>query len=139
MTDNAKTAAHIHALFCAGKLEAVLDLATDDIEVQLTPTGQTFRGREGFMQFMHVFKTAFPDIQIKHTNAVCDGDQVVVEATWNATHGGPLLSPAGTIPATGKRVAESRICEVMKFRGGKLAKLVNYQDFGSWLRQLGLA
>jgi len=27
----------------------------------------------------------------------------------------------------------------MKFRGGKLAKLVNYQDFGSWLRQLGLA
>jgi steroid delta-isomerase-like uncharacterized protein len=138
-TTIAETARQIHLLFCENRLEQVLDLATDDVVVDLVPAGQSFKGREGFMQFMHVFKSAFPDIQIQHTRVFASGDCVAVEARWSGTHTGPLVTPAGTVPGTGKRVESARICEIMQFRNGRLVQLTNYQDFGSWLRQLGLA
>ena len=34
---------------------------------------------------------------------------------------------------------DSRFCEVWTVRDGKIARLHNYQDAASWLRQLGLA
>lgn len=139
LTGIAQTAHQIHQRFSENQLDQVLELAADDVEIVLVPTGQTFRGREGFMQFMHGFKAAFPDIAIRHTNVLVSGDHVTVEATWSGTHTGPLMTPAGTVPATGKRVESSRICEVMRFRNGKLVHLTNYQDLTSWLRQLGLA
>ena len=53
-----------------------LDYAAEDVEVVLIPFGLTFQGREGFSQFMHGFKDAFPDLQITVSNQVADDDQV---------------------------------------------------------------
>lgn len=84
------------------------------------------------------FATAFPDLQISVTNQVASGDQVVTEFTWTGTHTGPLQSLQGEIPATGKKVIGGRVCEVWTIRNGEVARLVNYQDASTWLRQLGL-
>src|SRR5687768_7227844 len=109
---NAETAHQIHQLFNEGKLDEVLQLCAEDVEVVLTPFGQTERGRDGFMRFMRLFHTAFPDLTIRWVNQVVAGDQVAVECVWTGTHKGPLASPAGTIPPTGKRVTEGRFCEI---------------------------
>ena len=135
---NARATHDLHAAFSEGNIDRCLELAADDIEVVFQAAGQTARGREGFMQFMQGFKSAVPDIRIKHTNLFADGDHVAVEFTWSGTHTGPLATPAGVIPPTGKRVADGRVCEILEWRGGKLARLVNYQDFGAVLRQLGV-
>jgi steroid delta-isomerase-like uncharacterized protein len=129
----------IHARFSAGKLESCLELVTDDVEVNLYPMGQTFRGREEFVQFMQVFHSAFPDISLRHTNHVVDGDQLVVEFTWNGTNTGSIMTPAGAIPPTGKRVAGAHVMEVFRLRDGKVARIGNYQDVAAWMRQIGLA
>jgi steroid delta-isomerase-like uncharacterized protein len=135
---NVKNTDALHEAFNVGSMNICLELASDDIEVVFQPTGQVARGREGFQQFMQGFKNAFPDIRITHTNVVAEGDQVAVEFNWSGTHTGPLMGPAGAIPATGKRVTNGHVCEVMTWKKGKLTRLVNYQDFGAVLRQLGL-
>lgn len=136
--ETAALARRIYEAFNRGDLNAAADVATVDMEVDLVPFGQTFRGREGFLQFMEGFKTAFPDLQITVTSQVATGDQVVSECTWQGTHTGVLHSPMGDIAPTNKAVEGARFCEVWRVRDGKIARLANYQDAASWLRQLGL-
>jgi steroid delta-isomerase-like uncharacterized protein len=135
--DNATLARRIYELFSNDKFDDVLALARDDVEVVFVPAGQTFRGHEGFTQFMQSFKSAFPDIKLTVTNQIATDEYVVTEFIAAGTHTGPLLTPAGAIPPTGKR-AEWPVCEVWQMRDGKLASIHNYQDLATMLRQLGL-
>jgi len=136
--DNAALAGELYERFNRGVLDQAAALATDDVEVVLIPFGQTFHGRSGFHDFLSGFKTAFPDLTVTITNQVVTDDQVVNECVWRGTHTGPLQSPAGEIPPTGKPVTGGRFCEVWEIKGGQIARLRNYQDVSTWLRQLGL-
>ena len=135
--DNATLARRIYELFGNDDFDGVLALSRDDVEVVFVPAGQTFRGHEGFTQFMQGFKRAFPDITLTVTNQVATEEYVVNEFMVEGTHTGPLLTPAGEIPPTGKR-AEWAVCEVCQMKDGKLASIHNYQDLATMLRQLGL-
>jgi steroid delta-isomerase-like uncharacterized protein len=135
--NNADLARTIYRLFNEGKLDQVVELANEDVELILIPFGQTFHGREGFMNFLQGFHSAFPDITITVTNQVAAGDQVVTEFTARGTHTRPLQTPAGEVPPTG-RVVDLTVCEVWQVKNGRLAALRNYQDMASMIRQLGL-
>ena len=135
--DNVKLAQQIYGLFSTGQVQAVSALATEDIELALYPFGQTFRGRDGFINFMLGFTTAFPDLKIEVKNQVATDDQVVNEFTAHGTHRGPLMTPAGVVPPTGRAV-EFTVCEVWRVKNGKVSSLHNYQDSASIMRQLGL-
>jgi steroid delta-isomerase-like uncharacterized protein len=136
-TENAAVARRIYQLFSDDKLDDALELVTEDVEAVLVPFGQTFHGRDGFTGFMQGFKGAFPDIRISVTNQVATDDQVVSEFTARGTHTGPLQTPAGAIPPTGRTV-DFIVCEVMRVKHGQIASLHNYQDAASIMRQLGL-
>jgi steroid delta-isomerase-like uncharacterized protein len=135
--DNAALARRIYQLFSDDKLDHALELVTEDVEAVLVPFGQTFHGRDGFTGFMQGFKGAFPDIRISVTNQVATDDQVVSEFTARGTHTGPLQTPAGAIPPTGRTV-DFIVCEVMRVKDGRIASLHNYQDAAAIMRQLGL-
>jgi steroid delta-isomerase-like uncharacterized protein len=135
--DNAVLARRIYQLFSEDRLDDVLPLTTEDVEAVLIPFGLTFHGREGFANFMRGWKGAFPDIKIAVTNQVATDDQIVMEFTARGTHTGPLRTPAGDIPPTGRTV-DFIVCEVWRVKDGKLAALYNYQDAASMMRQLGL-
>jgi steroid delta-isomerase-like uncharacterized protein len=135
--ENAALARRIYQLFSDDKLDDALELVTEDVEAVLVPFGQTFHGRDGFTGFMQGFKGAFPDIRISVTNQVATDDQVVSEFTARGTHTGPLQTPAGAIPPTGRTV-DFIVCEVMRVKHGRIASLHNYQDATSIMRQLGL-
>ena len=134
---NAALARTIYDRFSRNDYTGVLALANDDVEIVFTPAGQTFCGHDGFMQFMQGFKTAFPDIAIEITRQTVSEDGVVNEFIARGAHTGPLLTPGGVIPATGRSAAWP-VCEVWRIRGGKLASLTNYQDMATLLGQLGL-
>lgn len=137
-SDRAAVSKKIHDLFSMNKFEEVVNLATDNIQVVNHGTGQTFNGKEEFRSFVMGFKTAFPDLVIKHTNVFEDGNgQVALEFEAEGTHTGPLASPGGSIPATGKKV-KFIVCEIHRVENGKIASIHNYQDSGSLMRQLGL-
>src|SRR5690242_4758046 len=104
----------------------------------MIPFGQVHHGHAGFREFMSAFTTAFPDIRIEVKRQVADDSRVVAELIAHGTHKGPLLTPGGAIPATGKKVTFT-VCEVWDIDAGKLVGLRNYQDAASILRQIGAA
>jgi steroid delta-isomerase-like uncharacterized protein len=136
--DNIALSKKIYQLFSNNQFDNVLALATEDVEVVLTPFGQTFHGHEGFSNFMQGFKGAFPDLQITITHQVATENEVVSEFTARGTQTGPMMTPAGEIPPTGRTV-DFTVCEVWSVKNGKVASLRNYQDAASIMRQLGLA
>jgi steroid delta-isomerase-like uncharacterized protein len=131
-------AKEIYDRFGRNDFQGVLELTTDDWEGNLVAFGQTFKGKEGFLQFMHGFKDAFPEMVINIDNQVIGDGQVVNEISTTSKHTGPLQTPMGVIPPTGKTVRFT-VCEVWGIRDGKLASLRNYQDAAALMRQLGLA
>lgn len=135
--DNAALARRMYQLFSDGKLEAAAAMVAEDAETVLVPFGETYHGRDGFVTFMQGFTGAFPDIRIAVTNQVATEDYVVTEFTARGTHNGPLLTPAGPIPPTGRTV-DFIVCEVWQIKHGQMASLHNYQDAAAIMRQLGV-
>jgi steroid delta-isomerase-like uncharacterized protein len=137
--ENAALARKIYQLWSNNQFDEILALSTDDIEVVLTPFGQTFHGHDGFSNFNQGFKGAFPNIQITEiTHQIATENEVVSEFKARGTHTGPLMTPAGEVPPTGRTV-DFTVCEVWSVKNGKVASIRNYQDAASIMRQLGLA
>ena len=136
--ENAALAQKLYELFSNNQFDEAVALAAEDMEVVLVPFGQTFHGPEGFRNFMMGFKTAFPDIIINQVvSQIATDEAAVSEFTARGTHTGPLMTPAGEVPPTGRTV-DFTVCEVWQIRDGKIASLHNYQDSASLMRQLGL-
>ena len=135
--DNAALARTLYAYFNENRIDDALAHATDDVEATLMPFDLTYRGREGFRAFMQDFKTAFPDCTVNLTRQIATDDAVVSEFRARGTHRGPLASPSGDIPPTGRSI-DYPVCEVWEIRDGKLARLRNYFDAATVMSQLGM-
>jgi steroid delta-isomerase-like uncharacterized protein len=136
--ENTALVRKIYGLWNDRDLDTPLDMATDDVELRLMASGQTFTGRNGFRRFMERFANAFPDMRKEVTNQVASEDQVVFEVRLRGTHHGPLRTPEGEIPPTGKTVDLAAI-EVIRIVDGKVAALRSYSDTETLMRQLGLS
>jgi steroid delta-isomerase-like uncharacterized protein len=110
----------------------------DDIHLESTAFGLAIDGPAAVQQFLGGFVTAFPDFVLTTVRQHVTEDGVVTEVAWSGTHNGPLMSPSGAIPPTGKRVENTRMCEIFRMRNGKIIEIVNYHDVATWMRQLGL-
>lgn len=118
-------------------MDRVLKLVDPEFELRDIPTGMIFRGPEGMQQWLTPWVTAAPDARTEVTNIVVAGEWVFSEHTGRGTHTGPLMTPAGQIPPTG-RPFELQIAEVYRIKNGKLTQMRAYYDLASFMRQLGL-
>ncbi len=135
--ENMELQRKVYGDFSANRFDEVLRNATDDVVVEMIALGQIHRGHAGFRDFMSSFKTAFPNLEIHVKSQVADDRQATCEFQAKGAHTGPLMTPNGPIPATGREVTFT-VCEVWDIRDGKVAGLRNYQDIGSVLRQIGV-
>lgn len=110
---------------------------TDDCEFLLVGSGARFRGPEGVRELDRMWADGFPDGQITIDRVIAGGDCCVVEFTGRGTHTGTLRSPGGEIPATGRSVT-LQLCDVLEFRGDKIASIHSYFDSASLMAQLGV-
>jgi steroid delta-isomerase-like uncharacterized protein len=116
---------------------AVADVA-EDAELVDPGLGQTYSGRDGVRAWMQTFATAFPDSIARLTRTVAEGDCVATEHVGTGTHTGPLASPEGDVPPTGRSI-ELHFGEFFQLRDGEITRLTVYWDTASLARQLGLA
>jgi steroid delta-isomerase-like uncharacterized protein len=77
-----------------------------------------------------------PDAAGTVTNFVASGNTAVLEVTWKGTHTGPLVTAAGTIPASGKH-QETPAAVFYAFDGGKIKASRHYFDAMTLLKQIG--
>ena len=99
-------------------------------------TARKVVGPEKTVELFKGWKQAFPDAVGTVTSAIASGDKVALEVTWNGTHTGPLTTPEGTIPASGKR-QETPAAFIFTFAGDKIQESRHYFDSMTLLKQIG--
>ena len=136
--NNTRLVQQIYDAFNRRDFDIAANAVTDDCELVNMALGNTFRGKEGVKEFEQGWATAFPDGKVTITSIMATDDMVTVEYTGRGTHTGPLVGPAGTLPATGKPLV-LHLCDVHKITNGKISSLHTYYDALGMLQQLGLA
>jgi ketosteroid isomerase-like protein len=117
-------------------LGMAVSMLTDDVE-SILPGAPPMKGVEPFKQYVSVFQTAAPDAHIVGHRYVESGDTIVVEGVYSGTHTGPLMTPMGEIPPTGRHF-EFTFCDILQARGGKAFSHRVYFDQADFMMQLGL-
>ena len=84
------------------------------------------------------FKAALPDGRMEVVRAVEDGSEIYVGGTFAGTHHGDMVSPQGTIPASGNTLALP-FADYFRVEGGKIVEHNVVFDQATMLAQLGAA
>ena len=96
--------------------------------------GGELRGIESFkQQWVSMFRTAFPDLQLSVEDQVAEGDKVVTRYTGRGTHQGELMG----IPPTGNEVVVSGTI-MSRVSGGRIEEEWNNFDALGMMQQLGV-
>ncbi len=85
-----------------------------------------------------VYAAAFPDMHRELYSLYVYENVVIVELSLNGTHKGDLVTPAGTIPATGKEI-HAPCCDVFRVENGKVTSFHCYLAATIIQAQLGLS
>jgi predicted ester cyclase len=99
---------------------------------------QPVKGREAYRKSAEEQHKTFPDIEYKIPNIMAKSSTVAVELVVSSTFKGPLRTPQGAIPPTGRRV-ELRLASFNRVNPkGLIAETHLYFDSGAARQQLGL-
>jgi steroid delta-isomerase-like uncharacterized protein len=104
MTDNEQLIRDSVAAFNSSDWDTVRALASDDYRYEETGTGRAYEGVEDAIAALVAWKAAFPDGAGTVERVVSAGDLAVAEVRWRGTHTGPLATPDGEVPATGRPI-----------------------------------
>jgi predicted ester cyclase len=94
-------------------------------------------GPAGVKLIAGMFLQAFPDLQVDIDHIVADGDRVFGHLRQYGTHSGPLVTPQGEVPATGKPVDFTEMA-IVRFEDGKIAESWYDTDMVGMLMQIGV-
>jgi predicted ester cyclase len=93
-------------------------------------------GPAGVKAIASMFLGAFPDLKVDIEIEVAEGDLVGGRLRQRGTHTGPLVSPQGTIEASGKEVNFTEMA-LLEVAGGKVTKSWYWTDMIALLTQVG--
>lgn len=94
-------------------------------------------GPAGVKMIAGMFLGAFPDLKIDIEIEIAEGDMVGGRLRQRGTHTGPMMSPTGTIAATGKPVDFTEVA-MLKIADGKVARSWYWTDMIGLLTQIGV-
>ena len=123
--------------FNARDFDRVAAVCADDFVLEDIPAGLSLRGPEGMRQWLRTWVDAAPDAHAALERIFGEGEWVATEHHGTATHTGPLRTPGGEIPPTG-RTLDLWFSENYQLRDGELVRMRVYYDGAAVLRQLGL-
>jgi ketosteroid isomerase-like protein len=116
-------------------LDRLSEVVDPDCDFEMP--GMSFKGEAALRQMLGAYLTAFPDLRHTVRHSVESGDTIALELDVTGTHTGPMQTPQGSVPATGKKVVW-RSCDYVRVRGGKIASWHVYHDSVPFLTALGL-
>jgi uncharacterized protein (TIGR02246 family) len=82
--------------------EGFLAMQAPDCEWRVP--GAELRGRDEVRGYLEPFWAAFPAAETEITLLVGDGTTIAAECVTRSVHAGPLATPQGDIPATGREL-----------------------------------
>ena len=115
-----------------GKLDVIDEIFAADYILHDPAVGEV-RGTEGLKQYVSMYRTAFPDVQLTIEDQIAEGDKVVTRFTFTGIHKGELMG----IPPTGVQVTMTGIA-IDRIAGDKLMEVWVIGDDLGMLQQLGV-
>lgn len=113
-------------LYNLGDHDQLVAIYAEDA-LDVIPEGATW-GRASIARRLRRLQVAFPDQHVKPVIWIEDGNRVVVEYSWTATHTGALVLPQDTyLPATGEQLAIGAV-SLFQLRNGSIAAHRAYLD-----------
>jgi steroid delta-isomerase-like uncharacterized protein len=98
----------------------------------------TTHGPAELRALFDVFWTALPDFKHELNEVIEAGGVVAMEGIATGTHKGPLASPTGEIPPTGRSVTFP-FAAWARVENGKIVRFRGYWDVAGLMQQLGAA
>ena len=119
--------------------DGVRSCTTTDFVYEDVATNRKIEGVDQVIEAWQAWIVAFPDLNGTFVNSYVSGTNIVCdESIGRGTHTGPMQTPDGEIPATGKSI-EFRSCRIVEIEGEKVKSIRQYFDMMTMLQQLGLA
>jgi steroid delta-isomerase-like uncharacterized protein len=122
--------------FNAGDWERFRETLTDDSIYEEMATQRRVEGPDAIIEVNRGWKSAFPDARGTIEKEYSSGDTITQEITWEGTQSGPLETPTGELPPSGRRVVVKAV-QVIDVEGGKEKSTRHYFDMLGMLEQLG--
>jgi steroid delta-isomerase-like uncharacterized protein len=135
--DNVRIARSLYDYWNERQFDKIAELIAPDGEIVLVGSDTRFPGPAGAIEFSQMWADGFPDGRVRIDNVIASGDHVVLQLTGTGTQTGPLRSPTGEIPATGRSITLN-LCDIQEIRDGKIRSVQSYFDSASMLMQLGV-
>ncbi len=126
-------AKRFYAAFEAGDFEGGSALFAPDC-TNVTPAGSM--AVDEHEQFGRAFKDGLPNARMVIEDAVEAGDAVAIRGRFRGTHTGDLVSPEGSIPASGREL-DMPFADFLRVRDGRIVEHHVYWDQMGMLAQLG--
>jgi steroid delta-isomerase-like uncharacterized protein len=132
-------ARNLIAAFNAHDADRLASLYTDDQVTVLPGVPEPVRGRNNKAEMVAGYFRAFPDLTLEIPLVLASGNHIVCAGYMAGTNTGPLVSPEGEMPPTGRRV-NIRMAFILRVRpDGQIEEDQTYFDEAEFLKQLGLA
>lgn len=117
---------------------SVRAVLADDSVYEEHGTQRRIEGADATLGIYQAWKTAMPDVHAVVQSVAIVGDTAMVELVWEGTHTGPLETPGGTVPASGKTQRTPGVLSV-DVEDGLITTSRNYFDMLTFLQQVGAA
>ena len=119
-------------------VDALVQLYAEDATMFMPGEAEPVRGRKAIAENQAAFLRAMPDISMEFTLILISGNHIVFEGIFKGTFTGPLASPEGDIPPTGRSVKAGFAFIARVNTDGLVEEDRTYFDNLDFMKQLGL-
>ena len=136
--DLKKVAERVTKAFNAHDAVAVASFYTEDATMIGSGEPEPIKGRKAIEENQVAWYRAFPDVKIDTSKTLISENYIVIEFTFTGTNSGPMKTPEGDLPATGRTVSVMGIMILKTTPEGLIAEDHTYYDTADFMKQLGL-
>jgi steroid delta-isomerase-like uncharacterized protein len=108
----------------------------DDVVYLEAGTGRRIEGADAYLELCRGWREALSDVRGTVRRSLEGGDVSALEVHWEGTHDGPLQTPEGVIPATGRSVGIEATLWT-EVRDGAVVEVHHHLDVMALMAQIG--
>jgi steroid delta-isomerase-like uncharacterized protein len=118
-------------------MAALAQLYAEDATMIASGEPEPIQGREAIERNLAPIFRAMPDFRVEFPQILISGNYIILEGVSQGTFTGPLASPEGDIPPTGKSVKYKFVFIAKVNADGLIEADRTYYDTAEFMRQLG--
>jgi steroid delta-isomerase-like uncharacterized protein len=138
MADLKKLAENVQKAWDNQDMNALVQLYAEDAVMFMPGEAEPIQGREAIEKNQAAYIRAMPDMTLKFTTILIQGKHIAFEGIFTGTFTGPLASPEGDIPPTGRSVKAGFAFIAKVNADGLVEEDRTYFDNLDFMKQLGL-